>query len=209
METAVLSPLYDICTFRCKGKMVFLSYCGKEHKLFYSKGMQYLITLIANPDLCISCVNIETIQAKPQRAYSQFSVSKEVQNHQLQVQSSFQAIPLTDLKTVNAVKQELIRVIDELAELEANCDYARADNLRDRYEALVKYLEEVYNPEGKIRNFSTEEVKIRKRVLRAINRCLGEIEKLEPELGAELKNSLKLGANLYYHPTLEIRVLGY
>ncbi len=41
---------------------------------------------------------------------------------------------MTDLQTIKEVKQELINVINELAELEENCDYPRADELRDRYE---------------------------------------------------------------------------
>ena len=209
MVTAILSPLSNMCTFHCKGKLVFLSYGGREHKLFYGKGMQYLITLIANPDLYISCANIETIKPMPQRVYSQFSSSNEVQIHQLEVQSSFPSIPLTDLQTVKEVKQELIRVIDTLAELEANCDYAQADDIRDQYEKLVQYLEQVYKPEGKIRYFPSEGKKTKKRVLRAINRSLEDIEKLEPELAAELKNSLELGTILHYHPKIDIEVLGY
>ena len=132
-----------------------------------------------------------------------------VYEQQLKVQDGFLAVPMTDLQTIKEVKEELIQVINELAELEENCDYARADELRDIYEKLSKYLRDVYHKDCKIRHFTCEESKIKRRVVRAVNRALEEIEIIEPELAKELRKSIEFGKTICYHQRRKIEVFGY
>ena len=157
----------------------------------------------------IPYANLETNYSTPEKVYSQFSSPQEIRDQQLNVQNGFLSVPMTDLQTIKEVKQELINVINELAELEENCDYPRADELRDRYEKLSNYLQEVYHKDCKIRHFTSEESKIKRRVVRAINRALAEIDMLEPELAKELSKSIEFGRTICYHQRRKIEVRGY
>ena len=206
MQTAVQDSVPDVYSFRCEGKKIILQHSEREHILYFSKGLNYILTLLEYPELNIPYANLETNYSTPEKVYSQFSSPQEIRDQQLNVQNGFLSVPMTDLQTIKEVKQELINVINELAELEENCDYPRADELRDRYEKLSNYLLEVYHKDCKIRHFTSEESKIKKRVVRAINRALAEIDMLEPELAKELSKSIEFGRTICYHQRRKIEV---
>ena len=209
MQTAVQNTVPDVYSFRCEGRKIILQHSGREHIFYFSKGLNYILTLLVYPELNIPYANLETNYPTPEKAYSQFSSLLEIHNQQLNVQNGFLSVPMTDLQTIKEVKKELINVINELAELEENCDYPRADELRDRYEKLSNYLLEVYHKDCKIRHFTSEESKIKRRVVRAINRALAEIDMLEPELAKELSKSIEFGRTICYHQRRKIEVRGY
>ncbi len=209
MQTAAQKSVSDVYSFRCEGKKIILQHSGREHILYFSKGLNYILTLLEYPELNIPYANLETNYSTPEKVYSQFSSPQEIRDQQLNVQNGFLSVPMTDLQTIKEVKQELINVINELAELEENCDYPRADELRDRYEKLSNYLQEVYHKDCKIRHFTSEESKIKRRVVRAINRALAEIDMLEPELAKELSKSIEFRRTICYHQRRKIEVRGY
>ena len=209
MQTAVQDSVPDVYSFRCEGKKIILQHSEKKYILYYSKGLNYILTLLEYPELNIPYSNLESNLSSPEKAYSQFSSPQEICEQQLNVQDGFLAVPMTDLQTIKEVKEELIQVINELAELEENCDYARADELRDIYEKLSKYLRDVYHKDCKIRHFTCEESKIKRRVVRAVNRALEEIEIIEPELAKELRKSIEFGRTICYHQRRKIEVSGY
>ena len=200
MKSAAPITVTDGFSFQDANKKVILYYQGKEHTLYLSKGIRYLLILLRHPNQNIACEELESYQNPPQNAYSQLAASLKYDNQPLQIQKNFPSLPMADLQTIDEVKAELLKVIDELAELEENCDYARADAVREKYEQLCAYLEEVYDPKGRILYFLSEEKRTKKRVVRAIQRALEEIEKVEPKVAKDLRNALCLGATLCYNP---------
>ena len=170
--------------------------------------MKYIFTLLENPELYFTYQCLELAESNSQRAYRQFETLEEVQLQHLKVQENFLPIPMADMQTIQEVKEELLSLIEELAELEENCDYARADEIRDRREKLSSYLYEVYHQDNYIRNFNDEAKKTKRRIVRAINRALEEIASVEPELATDLRKSIKFGTRVCCHWGKEIEING-
>ncbi len=208
MQSVVPNHIPEVYTFRCEHNRVILSHQGREHTLFFSKGLKYIFALLENPELSFSYNSIELAGGSSQSAYNQFRTLEEVQIQQLKVQENFLSIPMTDMQTIKEVKEELLSLIEELAELEENCDYARADEIRDRKDKLSSYLYEVYHKDNHIRNFNDEAKKTKRRIVRAINRALEEIASVEPELATDLGKSIKFGTMICCHWEKEIEING-
>ena len=208
MQSVVPNNIPEVYLFRCEHNRVILSHQDREHTLFFSKGLKYIFTLLENPELYFTYQCLELAESNSQRAYRQFETLEEVQLQHLKVQENFLPIPMADMQTIQEVKEELLSLIEELAELEENCDYARADEIRDRREKLSSYLYEVYHQDNYIRNFNDEAKKTKRRIVRAINRALEEIASVEPELATDLRKSIKFGTRVCCHWGREIEING-
>lgn len=198
------------CIISVSGKQVQIYYCGRTHILKLSRGMKHLLSLLTHPDMPVGAAQLANLSDLPLAAYSQFNSPEELKLRNLHPVGSYLPMPMADYQTVSSIKQRLRSIIGELAELQTNCDYARADDLIGERDHLAAYLKEVYRPGGQPRNFQDANCLIRKRVLKSLQRAVQDIGRCEPDLATELHNCLDIQGRFVYHPgRREISVKGF
>ncbi|MDD2227851.1 MAG: hypothetical protein PHY48_00390 [Candidatus Cloacimonetes bacterium] len=207
MQSGEGIPAEDQCKFRTVGKRVQISYQGHEFSVFHSIGMGYLLELICHPELPVSFFQMETTNSRPQNCYRQFENHEALLEFGLHLQEKPLANPVADKQTLHSIKQRLLRIIAELAELEEYNDYARAEDLINEKEALMLYLKEVYRPGNKIRNFDDEANRQKSRMLKALRRAISDIAKHDSKLASYLTATISVSEFIVYRPgSLEIDV---
>jgi len=190
----------------CGNRVVF-RYRNREFGVKLSVGMRYIIELITHAGIPVSAVWLSSITASIAPMYIGMGTKDALVEHGLGSKDAFPVMPMTDAVCIRQVKSRLLEIVSQLAELEQNCDYARADDLRDEQEALCQYLKEVYRPDKRIRSFENEQEKQKQSVNKAIKRALQQVYEADAELGSKLSSCIKLGRILVYHPQdLDIRV---
>ncbi|MDD2331029.1 MAG: hypothetical protein PHI68_00095 [Candidatus Cloacimonetes bacterium] len=100
-------------------------------------------------------------------------------------------IPMTDRITIQAVKKEITRLIENKAErLKLGLDTLKLDAELDK---LSTYLKECLSPSQNIRNFRQEEHRAYDITQKAISRMLERAARLSPEVYHYLRSHLKIG----------------
>ena len=172
--------------------------------------MRQLLALLSHPFMPITYLMLDSPPNAIDAKYRQFSDSSELMVNELHIQECFPGVPMADIKTVLSVKQRLLKIVSELAELEESCDLARIDELQKEEDQLALYLREVYRPQGYFTGFCDENTLLHKRVQKGLLRALKQIKEVEPELARQIKASLKLHETIVFHSlSLEIEVLGF
>jgi tRNA(Ile)-lysidine synthase TilS/MesJ len=188
----------ESCRFRIRNKQVLISFRGREHRVFHSVGIAYLIELVMHPGVPVSYQELETALQQPLAGYRRFEGKEALLQHGLQLQEKPLPYAMTDKQTLGSIKQRLLQIIAELAELEEYNDYSRADDLREEQEALMLYLRQVYRPGGRLRSFSDAATKLKHKILKALRRALADIAGVDVELAAYIRASLELNEYLVY-----------
>jgi hypothetical protein len=201
MAQRLREPDAEGCRIEICGNRVRIRYKYREHELKLSVGMRYIIELISHAGIPVSLEALMSISSSIHASYICMGSKDALAEHGLSSLDSFMAMPMTDVSCIRQVKERLMQIVAELAEMEQHCNYARADDLRDEQDALASYLREVYRPDKRIRNFTTEMAKQRFSIVRAIKRALQSIYEADAELGDKLKASIKLGKYPVYNPT--------
>lgn len=210
MANVELSNNADVCRLSIRAKELIIGWQGREHSLKLSRGMEQLVQLMRYPGILLDYAGLESDAAVPQARYQQLNNSEERLEHQLHAAEDYLPLPLSDPKTVKEVKQRLLRLISEEAELEENCDFSRLDDIRDEKEALTQYLNEVYSPARRMRCFPDENLRQRKRVQKNLLRAIATIGDLEPELATKLKSCLQFHCGIvFWADTLVIEIGSY
>lgn len=210
MKSVSATNSNNACHIHVRGKQVIICFHNNEHQFKLTGGMRYLLEIISHPGLPVSASQLENICAQAPDKYRQFSNPEEIKQRDLHPVGSYQPIPMADIKTIHSIKQRLLNLIDELATLYENCDYARAEDLVEEKEALVAYLKEVYRPTGQPRSFGSPESLQHKRVAKSLHRALAEIESQNAELAHSIKSSLSLKGRFVYRPDdIEVEISGF
>ena len=197
----------ECCCIEICGNRLTVRYKQREHSFKYSVGLRYIIELIINAGITISAAGLASLTAQSAPIYEGISSKSALLEHGLSCMDGFSAMPMTDAVSIKEIKGRLLDIVAELAEMDANCDYGRADDLREEQEALVRYLKEVYRPDQRIRCFASEQQKQGRSVRKSIKRALAQILAVDAELGAKLAAGIRTGKDLVYEQQeLDIRI---
>ncbi len=198
MQQQLKNPFPMSIPFGVKEKKIILQHSGREHILYFSKGLNYILTLLEYPEL-IFPMPIWKQTILPLKKYTASFSSPKIRDQQLNVQNGFLSVPMTDLQTIKEVKQELINVINELAELKKTAITLAPMSLETVMKLRVAICWRSIIRIAKSDISPVKKVKLKRRVVRAINRALAEIDMLEPELAKELSKSIEFRRTICYH----------
>lgn len=107
---------------------------------------------------------------------------------------------LVDRQALNAYRERLLDLEEDLAEAEAAHDAGRAEALHVERDMLVDELTSVAGLGGRPREATSQVERARKAVTNRVRHGIGRIEKLHPELGRHLRASVKTGTLCCYEP---------
>lgn len=110
------------------------------------------------------------------------------------------AIPIevADPQTIDDVKQRLIYLINEEAELMQYHDLARLEDVRDEKQALIDYLKRAQSPIQKPRYLYHQQRNDYSAVKQAIQRAIAKLKPDFPELYQDLTTHLEYGLSVCY-----------
>lgn len=185
--------------FQAQGTRVIITKGDCEFKVYLSRGMKYLMLLILNRDVPLRYLQLDSDNPEQLACYRQFNNESTLLESGLSVQDKPEVFRIADERTIREIKLRLLKIIDQLACAREYNDYALADELQAEQEILSQYLQEVYRPCGKLRNFPDASSKVKRRVLRAIHRALDDIRTESPALASTLEEALEMGEYLMYH----------
>jgi tetratricopeptide (TPR) repeat protein len=168
--------------FRRQGEFWTLSYLGTTSQLADAKGLHDIATLLAAPGQQISAT----------RLYG----SPEPDTG---------ADEVLDAQARAAYKQRLIDLEDEIDAAEAAHDDGRAARYRAERDALVSGLAAAYGMGGRVRRLADPGERARTAVTARIRDSLKRIDRVHPELGKHLRESITTGRSCAYEPAAPVR----
>jgi len=166
-------------------------------------GFEYLDELLHHPNQPISCGNLRQLfQIDPNQTSSD-DFNETVPNADyLALKFPFlpteRPIEYADEQTIKEVKERMIELINEEAELMQYHDYARLDSVRKEKDDLIDYLKQVLSPMQKPRFLYHQQRNDYSAVKQAIKRALEKIKNDFPVLYIDLETHLKYGLLICY-----------
>jgi hypothetical protein len=189
---------------RKAGQFWTISYEGKTFSLQDSRGLQYLAFLLASPGEEFHAQRIQSeVEGKfPSPGYSEATKMSEqnLVEDGLKVSSLGDAGPSLDRQAIREYRDTLQELGEEREEALGFNDFARAEALEDKIEAIKKELISGVGSRGRIRKGSDPNEKARKAISKAIGRTFEHIKTNDPNLWGHLQNALSLGTFLSYNP---------
>jgi hypothetical protein len=170
-------------SFRKDGEIWTLSFERKAVHVTDKLGLDYIAELLRKPR-----VPIESAQL----------AGADVDSTKL---AAVPGIPLSNEKTIKAVRADLVEKRTELAGLQQS-NWPRKGVLQEKIAKLEKYLGEVETHHGKARKVAGTAQRSRTSVTNAINRAIEHISRHHPDLALHLKESIKTGTTLIYAPVV-------
>ncbi len=178
-----------------------LKWQGKCIKLRNSDGLYYLVELLLHPYCRISAVNLYRLvhhSCTPQAYYDKTGDDYS---------GNLPSLPLTDEKTIQAVRRRLVKLEELLAEAESWHDYSRADDLRQEEDKLIEYLKETITSFNIPAGSKDEDYRCRDTVYQCLKRVFQQVSRSAPELSAFLQQSISTWSDLIYVPSDNFSVI--
>jgi predicted ATPase len=161
---------------RREGDVWTLSRGGRHVRLRDSKGLQYLATLIASPGRDVHVLEL-----------AGGSVDEP-------------ASELLDDTARTAYRRRLAELEEDLEEAERFADPERVARLQDERDALYEELSSAIGLGGRPRLSASSAERARKAVTNRLRDTLVRVEQEDPELGAHLRASVRMGSVCAYRP---------
>ena len=144
----------------------------------HSVGMEYLMTLLANPDVEISAVSLASEHTMARRGEP--------------------AEVLLDARAAASYRQRIAELRSEIDDADAWADLERAARARLELEAVLDELRRASGLGGRSRSFGDDAERARVSVHKALKRALRMIAEVDPVLGAELASRTVTGMRCVY-----------
>ena len=190
--------------FRKAGQFWTISYEGKTFSLQDSRGLQYLAFLLASPGEEFHAQRIQSeVEGKfPSPGYSEATKMSEqnLVEDGLKVSSLGDAGPSLDRQAIREYRNTLHELEEEREEALGFNDFARAEALEDKIEAIKKELISAVGLRGRTRKGADPNEKARKAISKAVGRALDHIKADDLNLWGHLQNALSLGTFPSYKP---------
>jgi hypothetical protein len=171
----------EICSFHKSGGVWTLAFEGKTAYVPDAVGLGYICELLRRPNVAIEAAQLTGESADSSNL------------------TALPGLPLTDDKTISAVRGALADRKRELASLQKG-DWPRTGKLKEQIEQLEKYLGQVTGHRGQPRVVAGTAEQSRTKVTNAVKRAIESISKVHPGLGSHLKKATKTGTALIYAP---------
>lgn len=142
-----------------------------------AKGLRDLAVLVGNPGLAMHAVELHT--GRPPRTG---------------------ADDILDNRAKAAYRRRLTGLEADLAEADADNDTYRAEKLRAERDALITELSAAIGLGGRNRRLGDDSERARKAVTARIRESIGRIDRVLPELGEHLRDSIQTGTWCSYTP---------
>jgi len=107
-------------------------------------------------------------------------------------------IPMTDKKTIDAIKKEVMAITYALEEALTNNDLAKVDDCQDRLEKYQRYVSECTTPWGMIRKTNSLTRKSIAAIYRAVEYYYRSLEKTDPKLAKYYSEHVVIGNPCYW-----------
>jgi len=150
-------------------------------------GAKYLLEAVAKPDSQISYTNLRNL-FNPYRQEEYVDEDIDVQVPLFQFNYSISPeyetpVQILDDKAVKQYKQRLIKIMEYIAERQSLNDDAYIDDLIEERDFIVSELTKAHNRFGRLRTFTTQNLRDRQSVSKAIRETVARLRDLDPELG--------------------------
>lgn len=185
-------------------RTVTICHDGKTHTYAQAgRGFEYLEELLAHPKRPIYCGELRQLfQIDPyqtaQADFEDVNVCSHQSCHNFPFLPIETPIETADEQTIKQVKQRLLELINEEAELMQYHDLARLEDVRDEKDALVRYLKQALTPMQKPRYLHHQQRNDYSAVKKAIQRAIAKLQPTFPSLANDLKQNLDFGLQVCY-----------
>lgn len=190
----ILKRIKRTVTLAHEGKIVTYEHAGL--------GFEYLEELLLHPNQPIACGHLRQMFQIDQNNIAmtdfeqmQSNITNSPGYHFLPAELPIES---ADAKTIGEVKQRLIDLIEEEAELMRYNDYARLEDVRNEKDALLKYLKQILTPLCKPRYLHHQQRNDYSAVKQAIQRALTKLKPDFPKLYLNLTQNLEFGVKVSY-----------
>lgn len=174
-----------VTLFRREGEYWTIGPQEESFRLRNSKGLQYLALLLGAPGKDVFVLDLVDVVEGGSKE------SRRAVGH---------AGELLDRESVQAYRQRLIDLQEELEEAHQFNDDERASRLDDEMGRLSRELSRAVGLGGRERRAGSTTERARMSVTKAIRSALGKIMELDPGLGAHLDASIRTGTSCAYLP---------
>ena len=173
------------------------------------RGFEYLEELLHHPNRPIMCSHLRQLfqidpDACPQDDFTELEAVPELDTTGFPLLPLTQPIEVADRQAIDEVKQALIDLTAEEAELLKYHDYARLDAVRDEKDALLDYLKKALTPMDKPRYLHHQQRNDYSAVKKAIQRAVAKLEPDFPDLFEELRTHISYGIYVCYNNLLGV-----
>ncbi|MDI3504584.1 MAG: hypothetical protein PWP64_1520 [Candidatus Cloacimonadota bacterium] len=190
---------------------VELRMADRVYTMNKSKGWGYLLELLRHPGELRYARTLVAAQHPIPDEYqmlSKLSV-EELGTMNLYPQFDTRRIEMADARCIREVSARLNHLIALEAELRQHNNPAALEDLLTEKDKLSEYLYEVLRRDRRLRYFADNSDKATNSVNKALRRCLDGIAAVDPQLGAYLKQHVRVWHRLRYEPgEIEIEVFG-
>ena len=165
--------------FRLDHDVWTLAWGGVEVRMPDAKGLRDLHTLVANPSVEISAVDLATGGTAPATSTT----------------------PVLDQRAKDDYRRRLDELDDAIDRAALRQHHDRASQLEAEREALLDELRRATGLGGRDRRLNDEAEKMRKTVTARIRDTLRKLDDRHPQLAAHLRASVRTGAHCSYAPS--------
>jgi hypothetical protein len=186
--------------FRREGEYWTVSYDGSVVRLRDTKGLHYLVQLLAHPGREFHAIDLEAIDRRvaPMRVRGSGPGSGE---HELVVRPDLgDAGVLLDETAKAAYRARISELRAELEEAEAFQDTGRAANARAELDFLIAELARAVGLGGRDRRAASHAERARLNVTRSIRAAMANLARDNPSLGRHLAATIRTGRYCSYNP---------
>ncbi|MFC4218934.1 tetratricopeptide repeat protein [Flagellimonas marina] len=163
--------------FKKTGNLWEISYAFESIVIQDLKGIHDIITLLERPEEDIHCSEL---------------IGAAVVNEK--------GIELIDQKAKTGYKKKILRLQEDIAEVDASNNYEELAKLQDEYDSILEHLSKSTGLAGKSRKSSVQVDKARSAVTWRIRSAIKKLGEVHPALAKHLTTSIKTGMFCSYRP---------
>jgi TolB-like protein len=178
-ETNLLT--IEKASFHYNGEVWEIGFNDKTIILKDAKGLQDIHKLMLSPSESVHCLDLMG------SAIDEFSNTDSI-----------------DAKSKAQYLKRIKELQIEIEETDSMNQIERITELREEYDSILDHLSNSLGMAGKSRKIGSTVEKARSAVTWRIRNTIKKIQKLHPELGLHLSNSIKTGTHCSYHPEIKI-----
>ncbi len=182
---------------------------GEQFQIKGLKGCEYLYQLISNVGKAVSVLELFFYEKGVFAVRRNDQIKTVLESVYQDYYCNTVISPIFDIKTIREVKKELCKIIDQQAEAITNNDSKKAEELKERKDFLIDYLEKGFaeNKRSKLPDQALQ--KVRNCIFIDINSVLHKIELYDPVVARHLRCSIQKGWVFTYYPIDENQIVIY